>query len=68
MPEVYVIRGCNGSGKTTFALNIFPKLGNHRIHQRPGDRLISNNYGNTVRTETINPHSAGWRGRQRIKI
>ena len=28
MPEIYVIRGCNGSGKTTFALNIFPNLGN----------------------------------------
>ena len=28
MPEIYVIGGCNGSGKTTFALNIFPNIGN----------------------------------------
>ena len=28
MPEIYVIGGCNGSGKTTFALNVFPNLGN----------------------------------------
>ena len=28
MPEIYVIGGSNGSGKTTFALNIFPNLGN----------------------------------------
>nr|WP_216595504.1 AAA family ATPase [Myxosarcina sp. GI1] len=28
MPEIYVIGGCNGSGKTTFALNIFPQTGN----------------------------------------
>ena len=28
MPEIYVIGGANGSGKTTFALNIFPHLGN----------------------------------------
>lgn len=28
MPEIYVIGGANGSGKTTFALNIFPNLGN----------------------------------------
>lgn len=28
MPEIYVIGGCNGSGKTTFALNIFPNLDN----------------------------------------
>jgi predicted ABC-type ATPase len=28
MAEIYVIAGCNGSGKTTFALNIFPKLSN----------------------------------------
>lgn len=28
MPEIYVIGGANGSGKTTFALNIFPSLGN----------------------------------------
>lgn len=27
-PEIYVIGGCNGSGKTTFALNIFPNLSN----------------------------------------
>ena len=27
-PEVWVVGGCNGSGKTTFALNIFPNLGN----------------------------------------
>lgn len=27
MPEIYVIGGCNGSGKTTFALNIFPNIG-----------------------------------------
>ena len=27
-PEVWVIGGCNGSEKTTFALNIFPNLGN----------------------------------------
>ena len=26
MPEIYVIGGCNGSGKTTFALNIFSNL------------------------------------------
>lgn len=28
MPEIYVIGGCNGSGKTTFALNLFPTLAN----------------------------------------
>ena len=28
MPEIYVVGGCNGSGKTTFALNIFPNIGN----------------------------------------
>lgn len=28
MPEIYVIGGCNGSGKTTFALNFFPSLSN----------------------------------------
>jgi predicted ABC-type ATPase len=28
MPEIYVIGGYNGSGKTTFALNIFPNLDN----------------------------------------
>lgn len=28
MPEIYVIGGCNGSGKTTFALNLFSNLGN----------------------------------------
>lgn len=28
MSEIYVIGGCNGSGKTTFALNILPKLSN----------------------------------------
>ena len=28
MPQIYVVGGCNGSGKTTFALNIFPNLGN----------------------------------------
>ena len=28
MPEIFVIGGCNGSGKTTFALNIFPNIGN----------------------------------------
>lgn len=28
MPEIYVIGGCNGSGKTTFALNLFPNLAN----------------------------------------
>ena len=28
MPEIYVIGGCNGSGKTTFALNLFPTLTN----------------------------------------
>ena len=28
MPEIYVIGGCNGSGKTTFALNTFPNFGN----------------------------------------
>lgn len=28
MPEIYVIGGCNGSGKTTFAFNIFPNIGN----------------------------------------
>lgn len=27
-PEIYVIGGCNGSGKTTFALNIFSNLDN----------------------------------------
>lgn len=27
-PEIWVIGGCNGSGKTTFALNIFPNIGN----------------------------------------
>lgn len=27
MPEVYVIGGSNGSGKTTFALNIFNRFG-----------------------------------------
>jgi len=28
MPEIYVIGGCNGSGKTTFALNVFPNFSN----------------------------------------
>ena len=28
MPEIYIIGGCNGSGKTTFALNIFPDFSN----------------------------------------
>ncbi|NEP54484.1 MAG: hypothetical protein F6K65_39100 [Moorea sp. SIO3C2] len=27
-PEIYVIGGCNGSGKTTFALNTFPNIRN----------------------------------------
>ncbi|NEQ85554.1 MAG: Zeta toxin family protein [Moorea sp. SIO2I5] len=27
-PEIYVIGGCNGSGKTTFALNTFPNISN----------------------------------------
>lgn len=27
-PEIWVVGGCNGSGKTTFALNILPNLGN----------------------------------------
>ena len=27
MPEIYIVGGCNGSGKTTFALNAFPTLG-----------------------------------------
>jgi predicted ABC-type ATPase len=26
MPEIYVVGGCNGSGKTTFALNVFPNI------------------------------------------
>ena len=28
MPEIYVVGGCNGSGKTTFALTIFPNIDN----------------------------------------
>lgn len=27
MSEIYVIGGCNGSGKTTFALSVFPAIG-----------------------------------------
>ena len=41
MPEIYVIGGCNGSGKTTFALNIFPNLDNVEFINAEREALAS---------------------------
>ena len=41
MPEIYVIGGANGSGKTTFALDVFPNLGNIEFINAEREALAS---------------------------